>query len=110
MLLVLQGANWKGIGTEDHLSYSLWGPETLQSDEGAESRVRQYGVVVRGCLVVRLSRQSLNVFTCQVRDPLAVEKAVGLKVCKILAPAEQMLILVWVPQKQSLRPGLRVGS
>ena len=48
---------------------SLWGPETLQSDEGAESRVRQYGVMVRGCLVVRLSRQSLSAFTCQVGDP-----------------------------------------
>lgn len=50
MLLVLQGANWKEIGTEDHLPSSLWGPETLQHDEGAESRVRQYGVMVRGCL------------------------------------------------------------
>ena len=49
MLLVLQGANWKGIGTEDHLFSSSWGPETLQSDEGAESRGRQYGVMVRGC-------------------------------------------------------------
>lgn len=109
MLLVLQGAHWKGIGTEDRLS-SSWGPETLQSDEGAESRGRQYGVMVRGCLVVGLSRQSLGVLTCQVGAPWAVEKAVGVKVCKILAPAEQMLILVWVPQKQSLRPGLSAGS
>ena len=69
MLLVLKGANWKGIGTEDHLFSSLWGPETLQSDEGAESRGRQYGEMVRGCLVVGLSRQSLSVLTCQVGAP-----------------------------------------
>lgn len=69
MLLVLQGANWKGIGTEDHLFSSSWGPEILQSDEGAESRGKQYGVMVRGCLVVGLSRQSLSVLTCQVGAP-----------------------------------------
>lgn len=69
MLLVLQGANWKETGTEDRLPSSLWGPETLQSEEGAESRVRQYGVMVRGCVVVRLSHESLSVLTCQLAVP-----------------------------------------
>lgn len=69
MLLVLLGANWKEIGTEDHLSSYSWGPETLQSDEGAEIRGRQYDVMVRGCLVVGLSRESLSVLTCQVGAP-----------------------------------------
>lgn len=56
---------WKEASTEDN-PFPLWDMETQGGVMKEQSRGRQCRVVVRGCLVVVLSCQSLGFFICAV--------------------------------------------
>ena len=75
-MVLLWGPKQKEVGTEDNPSPSLREVETEggEAEMKAQSGGRQCGVMVRGCLVVMVSVQSLSLFICQVGLPEAVGK------------------------------------